>query len=276
MRFFYIVSKYPSKNNQFLLGFSELSYDFLKIKISQTIKVPFIVHLYLPCYNYEEMIQEFSTLNLPLEIFIKHEIKTLITICIDKIQSVPGNKSVTPTSSGSFSLTSSVSSLDTVGSLATSNSSPTDSSLIKEDTPISDSCSVSDTVVTDVSKNISTNSNFRNIQSLILLEDMNVKVVDETSNVGNLLNKIQAFKTNISKINKSLDSVRKIKLPPPAIIQSERIRKQIHSNEIEIFSINECKEWIKNKSINPKTGRKIEIDGPTFKKFQNTCKLYKL
>lgn len=33
----------------------------------------------------------------------------------------------------------------------------------------------------------------------------------------------------------------------------------------------DCKQWSKNKSINPSTNRKIKLDGPTYKKIQKIC-----
>lgn len=40
------------------------------------------------------------------------------------------------------------------------------------------------------------------------------------------------------------------------------------------MDINKCKEWKLNKTINPMTNRKIKIEGPTYKKLQNLCKIY--
>ncbi len=37
----------------------------------------------------------------------------------------------------------------------------------------------------------------------------------------------------------------------------------------------QCKQWLKNKNINPKTGRKIKTDGPTYKKLEKACSEYK-
>jgi serine/threonine protein kinase len=40
------------------------------------------------------------------------------------------------------------------------------------------------------------------------------------------------------------------------------------------FSKSDCDKWKKNKTTNPKTGRTIKIDGPTFKKIQKECLQY--
>jgi serine/threonine protein kinase len=42
------------------------------------------------------------------------------------------------------------------------------------------------------------------------------------------------------------------------------------------FSFEDCKLWITNKNINPKTGRKIQKNGPTWEKLSNACEKYKL
>jgi hypothetical protein len=36
----------------------------------------------------------------------------------------------------------------------------------------------------------------------------------------------------------------------------------------------QCLKWLKNKSINPKTGRKIKVGGPTYKKLEQQCEIF--
>lgn len=42
------------------------------------------------------------------------------------------------------------------------------------------------------------------------------------------------------------------------------------------FTKTQCKQWIKNKRINPVTGRSISVGGPTYTKLVETCKAYRL
>ena len=40
----------------------------------------------------------------------------------------------------------------------------------------------------------------------------------------------------------------------------------------KLVTYNRCQEWIKNRNINPETGRKISSTGPTFKRYLKKCK----
>jgi hypothetical protein len=109
------------------------------------------------------------------------------------------------------------------------------------------------------------------------LENIKFTVVEENTKLTNMLHKISMFKTNVIKIQNNLQSIKKYKLPtnlssiPPPVFASER-----PSRSTEVLSYDDCKHWLKNKSINPKTNRKIDIDGPTYKKFQLMSQMYGL
>ena len=114
-------------------------------------------------------------------------------------------------------------------------------------------------------------------QRLSFLENINIKISEENQQVSHILNRLQVFKTNILRANQNLDSLRKYKNQmnePPPVFQSERPRGNSDLNET--ITIEECKLWMKNKLVNPKSGRKIDQNGPTYKKFQSMVKLYKL
>ena len=54
-------------------------------------------------------------------------------------------------------------------------------------------------------------------------------------------------------------------------------KKQKETKEIkqdEGFTKKECQQWLKNKSVNPKTNRKISEDGKIYKKIEKQCKKY--
>jgi hypothetical protein len=61
---------------------------------------------------------------------------------------------------------------------------------------------------------------------------------------------IDLNKSNKKKINKSLNG------------------KQMFESSI----INRCKKWFKKPQLNPKTGKNIKINGPTYKKLEQECK----
>jgi hypothetical protein len=102
------------------------------------------------------------------------------------------------------------------------------------------------------------------------LENIKISVVEENTKLNEMLNKINNFRSNVKKIQNNLDSIKKIKLVTP-VIPSERLT--IRS---ELFSLDDCKKWIENKSMNPKTNRKIDLDGPTYKKIEMMSKIYGL
>lgn len=109
------------------------------------------------------------------------------------------------------------------------------------------------------------------------LENIKFTIAEENTKLTSLLHKISMFKTNVSKIQNNLQSIKKYKLPtnanhPPPVFVSERPSK----STTEVITFDECKQWLKNKSINPKTNRKIETDGPTYKKFLLMSQMYGL
>jgi hypothetical protein len=131
----------------------------------------------------------------------------------------------------------------------------------------------------DLSKNENIQEDFiQEDNRLKFLENISVKIAHETTQVNTILDKLNTFRSNISKVNKNLESLRKYKNPTkiPNIVQSERPRTISRTSEHDIFSIEECKKWIRNKLLNPKTNRKIEENGPTYTKLQTISRLYKL
>ena len=55
-------------------------------------------------------------------------------------------------------------------------------------------------------------------------------------------------------------------------LENQRKARSYRYNYIE----RECKDWLKNRKINPRTGRKIKKGGSVYKKFLSRCKHYKL
>jgi hypothetical protein len=99
-----------------------------------------------------------------------------------------------------------------------------------------------------------------------------------------ILQKVDLFKNNIMKFQKNLESIKNLKLPIkntqskleiPKVFHSERPSRGLNLSD-ESITREDCKLWIKNKTINPKTGRKIEIGGPTYRKFESLSRNYLL
>ena len=59
----------------------------------------------------------------------------------------------------------------------------------------------------------------------------------------------------------------------PTTVSSPK-KKQKEIKQDEGFSKKECQQWLKNKSVNPKTNRKISEDGKIYKKIEKQCKNY--
>jgi hypothetical protein len=96
-----------------------------------------------------------------------------------------------------------------------------------------------------------------------------------------ILQKVDSFKNNILKFQKNLESIKNLKLPVkntqtklviPKVFHSERPSRG--GSENDFITKEDCKKWIQNKTINPKTGRKIDIGGPTYKKFEIMSRTY--
>ena len=93
------------------------------------------------------------------------------------------------------------------------------------------------------------------------LENIKFTIAEENTKLNNMLHKISMFKTNVMKIQNNLHSIKKYKLPTttqntiPPIFASERPSR---NNTQELITLDDCKQWLKNKSMNPKTNRKIE------------------
>ncbi len=75
-------------------------------------------------------------------------------------------------------------------------------------------------------------------------------------------------------------------------VNEDIIKKMKKGNEIDLsilcspigtgapsqyrYTIDECKQWIKNKTKNPKTGRTIKENGPMYKDYKKASEFYKL
>ena len=108
------------------------------------------------------------------------------------------------------------------------------------------------------------------------LENIKFSIAEENTKLNQMLTKINSFKTNVMKIQNNLHSIKKYKMPTiqsniPQVFASER-----PSRMTSAITLDECKKWLKNKSMNPKTNRKIETDGPTYKKFELMSQIYGL
>src|SRR3989338_3953499 len=53
--------------------------------------------------------------------------------------------------------------------------------------------------------------------------------------------------------------------------RSSPTQRKSSSSVQEIWTKKECNQWLKNKSINPKTNKKISVDGRIYKKIQVNC-----
>ena len=255
MDHFYIVS-YKSNLNEYSFGVTEIPFE--AFCIGKT------VHLFLECYNYKEVIDEiyskmFKEGNETSEIaktdisnnILCCDLKKLIRHCIKKIQHLPSKQNIDPSS----------------------NITQIQSEVI------------------DISENIDVSG----INPIEVKDErwksfdgLNLKIFQEMSNVNHILNKVQSFKANVAKVNDTLESLRRFKniTGIPSLIQSERPRatsnmkapvvQETPRGQNEILTLEECKIWMKNKTVNPRTGRKIEENGPTYKRIQMMAKMYKL
>lgn len=125
-------------------------------------------------------------------------------------------------------------------------------------------------------------------ESRKFLENISFKISEEKKYLNTMLNRLDTFQKTISRSNRNLESLRKniniINIPisvkserPRALEKPPQPRASIKKdNKQDVITIEDCKMWIKNKTINPKTGRKIDENGPTYKRFQTMSKIYKL
>jgi hypothetical protein len=128
-----------------------------------------------------------------------------------------------------------------------------------------------------------------------IFENLNLKIFAETANVNQILTKVQSFKSNVNKINQTLESLRRFKSITgiaPQAFQSERprgapvqapapvsvpsVQATPRRGVTDVLTLEECKIWMKNKTVNPRTGREIDVNGPTYKRIQAMAKMYRL
>jgi hypothetical protein len=226
--------------------------------------------LYIPCYNPEEVLDEFRKINLEPEQSILYDLKKLISISVEKSKIIPDTKvhkqivdQICPIEKNSINPEEEI-----------NNKNRRDVEESDKAVSLQENHKV---VIADETKIVIDK------QRLMFLENISFKIAEETQQVSHILNKLQSFKTNIHRANKNIDSLKKYKHSnhTPNVIQSERPRGKtvsVWKDQIDtsVFTIEECKIWVKNKSINPKTSRKIEENGPTYKRIQTIAKMYKL
>src|SRR3989338_8209880 len=79
-------------------------------------------------------------------------------------------------------------------------------------------------------------------------------------------------KSSRSKSSSSRSSPTKPKCPSKSSSsRSSPSQRKSSSSVQEIWTKKECNQWLKNKSINPKTNKKISVDGRIYKKIQVNC-----
>lgn len=261
MNHFYIVS-INSNINEYSFGITEIPFEVFCIGKK--------IHLFLDCYNHQEVIDEIyskttkegnetsqvSKIDLSNNI-VYCDLKKLIRICVKKIQHLPPETSVTE-----------IRMISENGLIDNSENKNIDISGIHTVT--------NETQVKD--------------ERLKSFEGFNLKIFQEMSNVNHILDRVQEIKSNVARVNKTLDSLRRFKniTGIPDVVQSERPRvtgtisrnipvvQATPRGQNEILTLEECKIWMKNKTVNPRTGRTIDINGPTYKRIQTMAKMYKL
>jgi hypothetical protein len=289
MNFLYIISK--TLSNQYLFDFTTQS--------SQTLfsDSGIDIHLYIPCINQEEIINRLKEINMIRGQYGSYDLKKLILYCLENIkteepspQPIESNVIMNQTQFVQVGLQSESPKNMNVEKV-------NENSLIVQDYSSSIGCTIEENskLILDIKDNLNETNKINNLSKstgskimieeeekkrLGFLENISFKIAEENHQVNNILNKLNTFRTNISKANKNLDSLRKYKYPVsssiPQVIQSERPRSMVTDSKQEIITVEDCRLWVKNKLLNPKTGRKIDENGPTYKKFQMMTKMYKL
>lgn len=255
MNSFYIIS-FDSSCCECSFGVTDLPFE--------TFCVGKNVHLFLPCYNHQEILDEImnalsnqhelSILNIDSSNnIVRGDLKKLIKICIKKIHlQYQSNQHA-------------VVQIEDISSVVQMSSDSSQNEI-------------------EVNQEIK-----RDNQQTKTFDNFTFKIFEEMSSVNHLLTKVQTFKSNVSKVNKSLESLRRFRdiTGIPYVPQSERPRMGTISSSVptiqmtprskgENLTLDECKNWMKNKRVNPRTGRIIDINGPTYKKIEFMAKMYKL
>jgi hypothetical protein len=263
MNFFYIISDLME---QYIFGVSGLQFVSFYSELQQKYKHP-IVHLYISCYN-PEILDELKSLNLD-----SNDLKKLISTSIEKINMIP---------------TDIQSSSDVKIDLQPSQVIEETQKIVEQIPKVEESKveEVKSIVVDDTPKIVEDSNVISDKQRFAFLENITFKIAEESQQVTHILNKLQSFKKNIHRANQNIDSLKKYKHPihTPSVIQSERPRTMIDKTDrlskghgdTSVITIEECKIWVKNRLLNPKTGRKIEENGPTYKRLYTMSKFYKL
>jgi hypothetical protein len=254
--FFYVVSSLNSIGDEYSYGITDIPFE--SFCVGKT------VHLFLSCYNQRELLNEILNIDLSGGVIlegtnnIKCDLRKLLKYCIKKIQHLEP------------------------------------SIIIDLSENVDPSKNNTDNVVVDLSENKvnETPPVKDDLDRIKIFEKLNLKIFEETSNVNQILTKVRSFKTNVSKINQTLDSLRRFKSNTgidPQVVQSERPRaaqvaaqgsipsiQATPRGGLDILTLEECKIWMKNKTINPRTGRSIDVNGPTYKRIQAMTRMYRL
>ena len=266
MNSFYVVSN----GDEYSFGITDLPFE--------SFSVGKIVHLFLPCYNDQEVLEELSKINdgsgNEASKIIKSDLKRVLKLCIKKIQHIEpepqdvSNNIILVNSNNIILVNSNNIIIDGSGS-----------SLGPE--PV-----VTEQDTAQVTAQVAAPATPKD-DRMKMFENLSLKIFAETENVNQILNKVQSFKSNVNKINQTLDSLRRFKAVTgltqiPSAVQSERPRgpapvpQATPRGGVDVLTLEECKIWMKNKSVNPRTGRTIDVNGPTYKRIQAMARMYRL
>jgi hypothetical protein len=297
MSSFYVVSN----GEKYSFGITDLSFE--KFSVGK------IVLLFLPCYNHREVLEEISKINAMDSSgneggpggnegtqMINCDLKKLLRLCIKKIQYIQPEHVSQDISSNIIDLSENLIFID--GSSSSLQVTTVSTPYLSENLIFIDGSS-SSLQVTTVSTPLVEDDRMK------MFENLNLKIFAETTNVNHILTRVQTFKSNVSKINQTLDSLRRFKAVTglTQTVQSERPRGPARVPQapvtqapitngppvpavpevqatprggMDVLTIDECKTWMKNKSVNPRTGRTIDVNGPTYRRIQAMAKMYRL
>jgi hypothetical protein len=230
--------------------------------------------------------KERSKIDMDLSNHIVYDLKSLIKISIKKIQHLENDKSIVyPLLKDVSSEVHQIISQSELQNISNSENNQKD--IESQDIIKNNQSQIVDVSESIVIQNVSVESEKKD-ERFKSFDDFTLKIFEEMSSVNHILNKVQTFKSNMSLVNKTLESLRRFKTITgiPEVIQSEKPRERIAKNisrvqatprrQVEILTLEECKTWMKNKTINPQTGRKIDVNGPTYKRIEMTAKMYRL
>ena len=232
----------------YLLGFTSVTSSKLILDMSGT-----DLHLYIRCHNKENLINYLKDMNIMINEYISYDLGKLISYCV--------NSSITVIDSSSNENNSQ----ETLCQISTERGQieqPTLQDNVNRRTEIDLSHSL-----------IISNEPIKQNTDNKLSEN----ILEEPHRINNKIKRLDSLRSNISKANKILDSVR-IRRDPvvPSIVQSERPRGKNGNIDSDIITLTDCKNWINDKLVNPKTGRRISENGPTYKRFEMMSRIYKL